>query len=354
MKQLPLTWTGALLVLFNLAACSGKKEQKKTPDTISVTVQNLSEPDSDTGNRIVYNGILQADQVIDLSFQVSGTINSFPVKSGDFVRKGQIIATVDETTFRNQYNAQLAQARLADENYKRTLAVYQKGSVAEIKMLEAKSNFEQATSAARATYQNIVHTRLYAPQSGYIGDKKTESGATASPGQPVAQLLKTRSIEVMVSVPESEVNRYHQGDEAMVRVDAYGNTPLHGRVSEIGVLAINNSANYNVKVKLANGGQQLRPGMLCKVEFMPAASSHASADTSAQLVVPAQAVQVDEQGHNYVFTASDDNKAIRKEVTTGSVYDNGIAIKSGLKKEDRLILSGFQKLTNQATVRITR
>lgn len=354
MKQSTFGWAGAFFALVALTGCSAKSGHQKTPDTINVTVQNIGQLTENTGTQIVYNGTLQADQVIDLSFQVSGTINSFPVQSGDYVKKGELIATVEETTYRSQYNAQMAQARLAEENYKRILDVFQKGSAAEIKMIEARSNFEQASAASRATYQNIAHTRLYAPQSGYIGEKKTEAGAIASPGQPVAQLLDTRSIEVLVAVPENEVNRYHRGDQAVVKVDALGDQPLQGHVSEIGVLAVNNSANYNVKVKLLNSRQQLRPGMLCKVVFNNTGAKTSSVDDAGQLVVPAQAVQVDEKGHNYVFVVSADNKAVRKEVTTGSVYNNGLAITKGLTTQDRLILSGFQKLTDQTPVKITR
>jgi len=347
-----LTVAGAALFF---TGCSGHNEAGKTPDTINVNVIELSGQKGSSTDQIIYSGTLQADKMIDLSFQVSGTINSFPVKAGDYVKKGQLVATVDETTYRNQYNAQLAQAKLAEENYNRILAVFQKGSIAEIKMLEAKSNLDQAASAARATYQNIVHTRLYAPQSGYAGDKKTEAGATANPGEPVLQLLDTRSVNVLVAVPENEINRYQTGDHATVTIDAMGNTPLEGRIAEVGVLALNNSANYTVKVKLANPAQALKPGMLCKVVFSTqAAQSLKAKDTAQQLIIPAQAVQVDEQGHSYVYTVNPQHKAQRQLVQTGALYNNGLAIISGLTGNEQLITSGYQKLADQSPVKITQ
>lgn len=339
-----------------ISGCGSKTQLKATSDTVIVNTLHLDSAKTQSADRLQYNGTIQAEKTIDLSFQVSGTIVSLPVQTGQYVSKGQLVATVDETVYRNQYNAQLAQAKLADENYRRVLEVFKKGSIAEIKMLEAKSNFEQATSAAKATYQNIVHTKLFAPRDGYIGDKKVEAGATASPGMPVLQLLDTRSVNVLVAVPEGEINKYKSGDEATVNIDALGAEPLLGRVSEIGVLALQNSASYNVKVNLNNNNKQLKPGMLCKVSFA-AAKRKFTADSSGsnQIVVPAQAVQVDELGKNFVYIVDPSGKkAMRKEVQTGALFNSGIAIKNGLNGSEQLIISGYQKLGNDVPVTINK
>jgi membrane fusion protein (multidrug efflux system) len=344
------TLTAAVLTALWISGCSGGKEQKNGPDTLAVNVFNLSSKSISTNDHTVYDGTLEADKTIDLSFQVSGTILSLPVHTGDYVKKGQLVGSVDETTYRNQYNAQLAQAKLARENYTRINEVFKKGSVAEIKMLEARSNFDQAASAALATYQNIVHTHLYAPVSGYVGEKKAEAGAVANPGQPVLQLLDTRSVKVLVAVPESEINRYKAGTLATVKIDALGDTPLQGQVAEVGVLALNGSANYNVKITLANNDMKLRPGMLCKVVFDKTTGVANPAGNVKEVIVPVQAIQVDEKGNSFVYIINTDHKAARKEVTTGQLYNKGIVIQSGLSGNEQVITSGYQKLADQTPV----
>jgi membrane fusion protein (multidrug efflux system) len=345
--------TGAAII----SGCGGKTPVKSSPDTVAVSVINLdqAQPGHSHGDQLQYNGTVQAEKTVDLSFQVSGTITSLPVQTGQYVHRGELIGTVDETVYRNQYNAQLAQAKLAEENYNRVLDVFKKGSIAEIKMLEARSNYEQATSAAKATYQNIAHTKLFAPRDGYIGDKKIDAGAVASPGTPVIQLLDTRSVNVLVAVPESEINNYKAGNKAMVTIDALGKEPMEGRVSEIGVLALQNSASYNVKVNLINTNKELRPGMLCKVSFL--SSGKLASDTShqQQSIIPAQAVQVDEHGNNYIYVLdTSGKKAIRKQVETGALFNSGIAITSGLSGNEKLITSGYQKLGNDVPVSISK
>jgi len=346
--------TGAVIAAIWISGCSAAKEQKNGPDTLAVNVVNLSEGATSASDRIVYDGTLEAEKTIDLSFQVSGTILSFPIQTGDYVKQGQLVGSVDETVYRNQYNAQLAQAKLAEENYTRINDVFKKGSVAEIKMLEAKSNYEQATSAARATYQNIAHTHLYAPVSGYVGEKKAEAGAVANPGQPVLQLLDTRSVKVLVAVPESEINRYKAGTPATVKIDALGGQPLQGKVSEVGVLALNGSANYNLKISLTNNEMKLRPGMLCKVVFNKNAGAVAPSNDVKEVIVPVQSVQVDEKGASFLYVMNADHKAVRKTVTTGQLYSNGITIKSGLSGNEQVITSGYQKLADQTPVIVSK
>lgn len=348
------TIAGALAAIIWVSGCAGRKEQKSGPDTLAVSVINLRTDQASISDHTVYDGTLEADKTIDLSFQVSGTILSFPVQTGDYVKKGQLVGAVDETVYRNQYNAQLAQAKLAEENYTRINDVFKKGSVAEIRMLEAKSNYEQATSAARATFQNIAHTHLYAPVSGYIGEKKAEAGAVANPGQPVLQLLDTRSVKVLVAVPESEINRYKAGTPATVKIDALGDEPLQGKVSEVGVLALNGSANYNLKISLANNDMKLKPGMLCKVVFDKTAGADNSASDIKEIIVPVQSVQVDEKGASFLYVMNADHKAVRKDVTTGQLYSNGIAIRSGLTGNEQVITSGYQKLADQTPVTVNQ
>jgi hypothetical protein len=72
-----LTLAGAMMAAIWISGCSGKKEQKNGPDTLAVNVFNLSADSVSASDRIVYDGTLEAEKTIDLSFQVSGTILSF-------------------------------------------------------------------------------------------------------------------------------------------------------------------------------------------------------------------------------------------------------------------------------------
>lgn len=341
-----------LLSVLLLAGCKAKPKDTSTlADTpISVDVQGIA-PAGASQTAIQYSSTIEASKQTNLSFQVSGNIITIPVEIGQFVQKGQLIASIDPTTYRNQYEAQMAQVKLAKENYERTATVYSKGSIAEIKMLNAKADYDQAAAAARATYQNIAHTKIFAPQNGYVGNKNLEIGATASVGTTVVTLFDLTTVSVYVPIPEGEINKYKKGNVASVTVQALNNQLYSGHVSKIAVLASNGAPVYNVQVEVNNPDRSLKPGMSCTVTFNNVNTS----GNAANILVPEESVQVDEKGTNFVYVASPDGKkAVRKNVQIGSLFNNGISIAGGLQDGDRLIVSGFHKITDGSAISINR
>lgn len=356
----------ALCLASTFSGCHNE-DKSKAVAPVRVTVLTVG-GDKSSGSAISYSGTIIASKTIDLSFQVSGTVMSIPVETGQFVKKGQLIVQIDETVYRNQYNAQLAQANLAKENYQRIAEVFKKGSIAEIKMIEARANFGQASSAAKATYQNILHTRLYASQSGYIGDKKIEAGATAGPGVPIVQLLDISPVKVNVAIPESEINNFKKGDKANVTVQALQNKQIAGVVDEVAVISAQGIPTYTVKVSLPNQGNQLKPGMVCTILFneklgtkgdstQARAIENAGTEGSAEgsIVIPVQSVQIDENNRNFVFVCNaQGSKAVRRDIVTGDLFNNGVSVVSGLHKGEQLIISGYHKLTNDTPIQIVK
>lgn len=335
-----------------LVGCKGKdKPVAQTIGPVGVSVQPISGSNNPQGD-VQYSSTIEASKSVNLSFQVAGTVLQIPVEVGQYVKKGQLIAEIDQTVYNSQYQAQMAQVRLAKENYDRVQTVYNKGSIAEIKMLDAKANYEQALAASKGVYQNIAHTKLYAPQSGYVGSKQMEVGTTAAPGMPVVTLFNLSSISVHVPIPEGEINKYKTGSKAKVIVPALENQVFEGAVSKIAVLAAQGSPIYTVEVAIANGQNTLRPGMSCNVVFDQVQSKISTAES---LLVPEQSVQIDDAGTNFVYVLSPDGKkAVRKNVTIGSLYSNGISVTSGLQQSDQLIVSGFHKITDGSAVTINR
>lgn len=340
-----------LLFCFLFPSCKNHKDDKVPVPPVNVKVMTLTGHAAGTGEQIGYSGTVKESRSVTLAFQVSGNITSLLAEKGQAVKKGQLLATVDETVYRSQYNAQLAQQKLAQDNFNRVSEVFSKGSIAEIKMVEAKSQRDQAASAAKATYQNIVHTRLYAPTDGYIGEKMAEAGDLAAPGSPVFKLVKLEQVDIIVPVPEAEINGLKRGQQATVKIGALNNRAFEGTVEEVAVVAEDASHNYNVKVRLANRDGQLKPGMVANVFFDQPA--HAARKQEEGISIPLIALQVDEQNRNFVYVVdSAGSKAVRKSVKRGELLNDEIMITDGLQASDRLIVSGYQKITTGTPVKI--
>tara|TARA_B100000949_G_scaffold235618_1_gene260791 strand:- start:6688 stop:7755 length:1068 start_codon:yes stop_codon:yes gene_type:complete len=337
---LTLTFTGC-----------GDKIETREAEPIKVKVTTISGENSQQRYRAIgYSGIINPSKSITLSFQVSGTVERVPVAMGSFVIKGTLLAEIDETTYRNQYQAQAAQAELAKENYLRTKEVFEKGSIAEIKMIEARSNYQQAKSSADATYQNIKHTKIFAPVSGYIGEKMLEAGDLASPGKPVLKLLQIDVVKASVPIPDEEINNYKKGDPARVTIEALDDEEFMGVVDEVSIQTAQDNPTYTAKINIDNPDRRIKPGMSCSIVL-----NNERKESTMTFIVPVEAVYADEKGNQFVYLADNEaNNAYRQQIKTGKLYNNGIAVTEGLKDGDLLITSGYHKLTDKTPIQIIK
>ncbi len=342
-----------IAVFTSLMGCGEKEETREaTPVNVKILEVGKNDGNSQQSRKISYSGTIKASKTVKLSFQVSGTVKQIPVEMGGFVKKGDLVAAIDATTYQNQYEAKQAQANLAKENFERINEVYQKGSIAEIRMIEARSNYEQAQSSANAAYQNVKHTKLFAPIDGYVGDKMMEAGDVANPGQPVVELLDIHTVKAIVPVPDDEINTYKTGGKALVKIDVLQKEEFNGRISEISVQSNRENPIYTLKISIDNPQQKIKPGMSCKV-FLPNNTKENSKISA--FAVPVESVSVTEEGRNFVYVVdTTENKAKKRFVETGKLYNNEIAITSGLDLGDKLIVSGYHKLTHNTSVKIVQ
>lgn len=339
-----------LLLALSVLSCKEESETREI-EPVEVRVAMIGEDSINSQlQSISYSGTIRADKTVNLTFQVSGTVEQVPVNSGEYVEKGRLIAEIDETTYRNQYNAQNAQLQLAKENYERINEVYQKGSIAEIKMLEARSNYEQARSATQALYQNIKHTQLFAPISGYLGEIMVEAGDVANPAQPIARLMNIEVVKALLSVPDAEISNFDTGDQAVVIIDALGPEQFEGIVEEVAVASSAGSPVHTVTVNIQNPEGRIRPGMAASIRF-PNKTGEPRA--KQPIVIPERSINVTENGTRFVYLVDPQrNVAVQQQVETGKLMDNGIQVDSGLEEGDLLVTSGYHKLTNNTPVTI--
>ena len=342
-----------LLICFailTVQSCKNEYKTRKTP-RIAVKTLTLGSPDSNNPNAFyAATGRIEADKSLRLSFQVGGVIEQFPVNMGDFVQKGSLIARIDATAYQKQYEARKAQAELAKDTYNRIEEVYNKGSIAEVKMVEARSNYKQAEAAAQATYQNVKFSRITAPFTGYVGQKMMETGDLASPGYPILEFFDIDKLKAIIPISDDQVNQYKIGDTALVKI-AVLDKEYEGEITEIAIQSDYNTPSYTAKITITNDDKKIKPGMACTV--MLPESEHASEATSSRFIVPVETVSVTDSNENFVYVVNSQNKAERRLVKTGSLYNNGIAITEGLEKGDQLITSGYHKLTQGTPVSIT-
>lgn len=338
-------FVGALL----LSGCTpgtGDRNASETSRPVRVKVIEIGSG-SKTSNPS-YIGTIGASQTIPLSFLTSGTAEKVLVNEGQQVRKGQLLAVLNDENYRNAWQIASSKESQAQDGFNRLEPVYKKGSLPEVKYIEIKTALDQARSMAAMAEKSMKDCKLYAPTDGMIGKKMIEPGMSIIPGNPAFQLVRIEKVKVSFPVPENEISSIARGQKAGIRVSAIGDRFFEGEVNEVGVLSNPLSHTYTVKADLDNPGNLLKPGMVCTIQL----SNPGLAD---RIVIPLSSVQQSVNGEKFVYLANGGTaKAEKKPVVAGPLTSSGVVIISGLTSGDLLITDGCQKISENSPIQILR
>ncbi len=337
---------GALLALAGIAILPACHRQAEAPVAGPVRVVAVAVAAADTGREFAYSGTIVASETLPQSFAVTGTATRVAVNEGDVVAKGQVLAEIDDTTYRRTLEMSRATEKQAEDAYARLSKMYRNGNLAEIKYIEVETGLYKARAAAAIAGKNLDDCRLRASASGYVGKRAIEPGMVVVPHVDQITIVRIDPVYASIPVPENDVARLRKGDPAMVRIGALDNTAFAGTVEDIGVMADPLAHSYTARIVIANSRRLIRPGMVCTATLR-------GQEKSRGLVIPNRAVLVDENGRNYVYSL--DRQRSRASVRTiqlGELLENGIRVVAGLSENDLVVVSGQHKLVDGAAVQV--
>ncbi|AOW19759.1 efflux RND transporter periplasmic adaptor subunit [Urechidicola croceus] len=335
MKQF-ITLTALVLLM---SSCSEKKETVKKVVIPTVTVKQIKKT---TENEVLnYSGTIEADNIVSLGFSIPGRVSKVYVQEGQKVKKGQLLASIDVTTYKNAFDIANAGLEQANDNFKRLNSLYQKGSLPERDFIAVKVAVAQANANKNLAAKNLSDTKLYAPFSGIITAKITEIGATAAPGVPAFTVMKTDKVYAKASITESEISKLKIGTEAKVEIASMGET-FNGKVAIVNPSADAITRTFNVKVRLDNAESKLLPGMISTIQIE-------TGNEVSVITIPTEAIIRDANDLIYVYIVKD-SKAIRKRVSLGNFKGNEVIVTDGLAIDDSIIIAGQRNLKDGQTV----
>ncbi|MDE5659218.1 MAG: efflux RND transporter periplasmic adaptor subunit [Muribaculaceae bacterium] len=312
-----------------------RRARPTAPAPVRVETAVAGESDMSTSRN--YSGTVEESSGTVASFSVPGTVQTMNVSAGDYVKKGQLIATVDAASLKNAYDISNAALTQAQDAYNRMKMLHDAEAIADIKWVEMQQTLRQAQSAEAIARKTLNDANLYAPLSGYVSEKYVDAGMTAAPGLPVVKIVSIDPVKVSISIPENEIASIPDGADTDISVSALGGKRFTGKIVEKGVSANPITRSYDVKITVDNPDGELLPGMICDVTL--------NTDTvSRSLTVPLDAVMLASDNSHYVWLDSA-GYAVRRSVDTGALTDEGIVINSGIARGDSLIVKGQQKVS---------
>lgn len=329
-------------VVLMLISCS-QSETKSVEEAVKVRIVDVDE--TAVGNVKNYSGTVVEEKGVSVSFATVGTVQKVLVSVGDKVKKGQLIAVLDDEVMRQSHEAANVSLKQAEDAYGRMKQLKDSNSLAEIQWIEIESKLKQAQAAEAIARKSLSDCMLYAPESGVVADKMVEAGQNVTMGMPVIKLVDIRRVKVKVAVPETEIADIKEGMTVDVFVAAL-QKHVSGKVTERGVSANSLTRTYDVYALVENETQELLPGMICEVGFR-------IGDDSRQMTLPANVLCIDENNRTFVWLAVS-GKAHKRYVTIDGSTERGVVIAGGLQAGDKVISDGSQKVSENTKVEIVK
>lgn len=322
--------------------------------TPAVTV--ISPGRTTVAGRISATGSLAARRELPVGVAgEGGQVASVLVEPGQWVRSGQVLATIDRSVQTQQQASQAAQvqvaradAQLAQANLDRAQQLVARGfiSKADIDRLTATRDAAAARVRVAAAQLGELEARtqrlnIVAPEAGLVLERSVEPGQVVSSGSGVLfRIARGGEMEMLAQLSENDLAKIDVG--APAEVTPVGSPrSFSGEVWQIAPVIDPQTRLGQVRIALPYA-EELRPGGFAHGELM--------AGTVVAPVLPESALLSDNSG-SYVYLVGSDNKVVRRNVRTGEITDRGVIVLEGLTGSERIVARAGAFLQPGETVR---
>jgi RND family efflux transporter MFP subunit len=328
-----------MMTLF-LTGC-GETPLKEKSNIQSVKVFHIEGPE-DVAQRS-FPGIVEASEKADLSFLVTGQLIELPVKEGEQVKKGQLVARLDPTDYEIAVGEAKSKAELAEVNLDRTRKLLEKQFASQKEYDALKTAADVAEAKLKIAQQNVKYTKLYASFSGEIAKKYVENFQNILAKKPIVRLQNREIIDIKVQIPESFVIRSDRIQKGAFEAE-FETAPgsrYKVKVKESSTQANPETQTYSVTFTLPNPKDlNVLPGMTAIIH------------TKFQLIkgkedkiftIPISAVFSDKKGTSYVWVILPSTHTLKKkEVKVSRLSGEGAVVTAGLSPGQDIVAAGAE------------
>jgi len=321
---------GGLLILMAVSVflmLSPKHEEKPQPIRSIVEAQTILPDSVDLLLLREVPGVVVSVSQGILASQVTGLVEEVRVREGDRVKTGQVLILLDNRDLQAQLERVEAEVDNAKAHYERIQRLYDEESVSRQELDDARRAYKVAEAARKAIEANLAYTLLKAPFDGVITDKMTEKGEVATPGKPLLRLEDNLHLRFEAAVAVTDIGALRVGDPVTVRLDAFDDLLLSGRVAKILPAADPSTHSVMVKVDLTSR-PGLKSGLFGKMSF--------PIGTRKALTLPASAV-LEKDGLSSVYVVHESGVIQSRMVKVGKAQEERVEILSGLRPGERVL-----------------
>ncbi len=327
----------AAILAIGLVACQKKNEQEEVKEefTGAREVKVATARMGDISSYIEFSGKIEAEETVNIAPSISGRIAKLIVDVGSVVKKGDLLAKLDDTQLihaRTQYNNM-------EKNYKRMQELQKTGAIDGATFDEVETGYKVAKSSYEFMLEN---TEIKAPINGVITMiyKKESEHYDAMMDPMLLRMMNLDEVKAKIQVSDADINRIKKGQKVILSISS-SDEEFTGRVSFISPEADMMSGTFNVEIAVQNAGKKLKHNQFTRIRLLYETSENA-------VIIPQKAVLESE----FVFIVQE-GKAVKKFVSLGLESEYEIEITEGLQEGETVVILGNIGLSEGDKVEIS-
>lgn len=367
----------SFFALLILQACGGDSQNFDRPEGMDqqnpgTSVETVTAQQTDISQQIKTYGNVRAQEIIEITPQVSNRVTEIHVDLGDTVQQGDVLATIYDAPYRDQFEqakSSLEQSRSSyvrdSLQFQRQKELYQKDLISGSEYEEAKATFENSKAQLQSSQANLTESRenfnnteIISPAYGVILNRDISEGDVASTGQVAFEIANLIGSQVRVYLPLEEWRNVRIGQPANFRVSNESDISSRGRVTQISPQLDPTTGLGEVVISLTEDAQSISQGVLVEASINVETRNDAVVIPRASLIENIQTLIEPESNtiqleRNYsVFVVKDDSLAIQNELRLGIEQGDRIEVLEGIEPGDEVVITGHNNLSDSSKVRV--
>jgi membrane fusion protein (multidrug efflux system) len=282
--------------------------------------------------------------------EFQGTLEKVFVSEGQKVKKGQLLAEINDSGLNEQYEQMIIQAEFAKENFERTQRLWDNNIGSEMQYLKSKTDYEASKKMVDQMKDRLLKTKIYAPFDGEIDEIISNVGSNLIPG--VSQILRLVNLDIIYAesfVSEKYISFIGEGTEAIVQIPLL-NMEYRSSVNQTGNFINPSNRTFRIEVPVENFDNRIKQNLDAKIKINIYKKDDA-------IVIPLRIVREDALGKNFVYVMSEDNKegvylTSKQFITLGNKSEDKVEVTEGLALGDIVVLEGAYSVEDSQRVKL--
>ncbi len=325
-------------ILSSLIIFVGNNLKKNQPKDISSFVVKVEK--GILSESINSSGEIKAVKSIKISPRKQGFIKSINVEEGDYVKKGQLLGTLDDLDFKFKLEELELKVEKQKSDFLRREFLYKEGAISKQDIDDFKNRYEMSMAKLNDAIAEKSFYLIKAPFSGTITERFAEIGSFVAPSSNISSNPSAKNFifelsegkEIIAKVPESDIGRIKIGQEALIRIESYPSRKYEAKIIKIAPRAIkdNNVTSFEVTLIFKQISNDIKVGMTADLEFKVK-------DDIEKILVPTVSI-VTENGKKGILKVGNNNLPKFKEIEFGISSGSKTSVINGLKPGEKIFI----------------